>query len=81
MRIKVFHFNSWCGFCLRMRGEGLLAWDWVPVGVGLKNGDFRFGFCLRVRGEWIFSVGLRSCGRGIDKTATSGSFRMIFEGL
>ena len=37
----MFHFNSWCGFCLGMRGKCFLAWDWVLVGVGLKNNDFR----------------------------------------
>ena len=69
----MFHFNSWCGFCLRVRGEGLFSAGLGSRGrVGLKNGHFRSGFCLRMCGEWFFRVGLGSCGRGIEKTATSG---------
>ena len=47
----MFHFKSLCGFSLatqvrveRRVGWGdFLAWDWVQMGVGLKNDHFRFG--------------------------------------
>ena len=70
----MFYFNSWCGFCLRMRGEGLFR---VGLGsrvhVGLKktatSGVVSVCACA---GSGFFSAGLCSRGRGIEKTTTSG---------